>query len=98
MCALSLTCFTFRVRLISYFIQEQAQLTSVDHLRGGNIANLTAIEQTRMLAHTISQNDDPKFQVMYNWLAKYMQSVLIALNNIIIAMHDSVVNYIYIGM
>ena len=73
-------------------------MTSVDHLRGGNIANLTAIEQTRMLAHTISQNDDPKFQVMYNFLAKYTHCVQIALNNIIIFMHDSVVNYLYIGM
>ncbi|XWS11457.1 hypothetical protein CRYUN_Cryun38cG0084500 [Craigia yunnanensis] len=46
----------------SEFEQEQAQLTSIDHLSGGNIANLAAIEQTRMLAHTLSQNDDPKFQ------------------------------------
>ncbi|XWS27654.1 hypothetical protein CRYUN_Cryun25bG0000100 [Craigia yunnanensis] len=49
---------------VSEFEQEQAQLTSVDHLRGGNIAYLAAIEQTHMLAHTISQNDDPKFQVL----------------------------------
>ncbi|XP_007020291.2 PREDICTED: peroxisome biogenesis protein 5 isoform X1 [Theobroma cacao] len=46
----------------SEFEQEQAQLTLVDQMRGGNIVNLAAIEQTRMLAHTLSQNDDPKFQ------------------------------------
>ncbi|TYH75153.1 hypothetical protein ES332_D05G453800v1 [Gossypium tomentosum] len=46
----------------SEFEQEQAQLTSVDQMRGGNIESLAAIQQTRMLAHTLSQNSDPKFQ------------------------------------
>lgn len=32
-------------------------------MRGANIANLAAMEQTRMLAHTLAQNNDPKFQV-----------------------------------
>ncbi|TYH75151.1 hypothetical protein ES332_D05G453600v1 [Gossypium tomentosum] len=32
-------------------------------MRGGNIESLAAIQQTRMLAHTLSQNSDPKFQV-----------------------------------
>lgn len=31
-------------------------------MRGGNISNLAAMEQTRMLAHTLAQNNDPKFQ------------------------------------
>lgn len=40
----------------------QSQLTLVDQMRGANISNL-AMEQTRMLANTLAQNDDPKFQV-----------------------------------
>ncbi|KAK8626353.1 hypothetical protein V6N13_134002 [Hibiscus sabdariffa] len=43
-------------------IQEQAQLTSVDQMRGGNMESLAALQQSRMLAHTLSQNGDPKFQ------------------------------------
>ncbi|XP_040972543.1 uncharacterized protein [Gossypium hirsutum] len=43
-------------------IQEQAQVTSVDQMRGGNIESLAAIQWTRMLAHTLSQNSDPKFR------------------------------------
>ncbi|EEF27074.1 peroxisomal targeting signal type 1 (pts1) receptor, putative [Ricinus communis] len=43
------------------FDQEQ-QLLSVDQMRGANISNLAAMEQTRMLAHTLAQNNDPKFQ------------------------------------
>ncbi|KAE8713745.1 Peroxisome bioproteinsis protein 5 [Hibiscus syriacus] len=46
----------------SEFEQEQAQLTSADQMRGGNMGNLAAIQQTRMLVHTLSQNSDPKFQ------------------------------------
>ncbi|XP_022732919.1 peroxisome biogenesis protein 5 isoform X2 [Durio zibethinus] len=60
----------------SEFEQEQAQLTSIDHLNGGDVANLAAIEQTRMLAHTLSQNDDPKFQVKPasgSWATEYQQ-------------------------
>ncbi|KAL5577730.1 hypothetical protein UlMin_019429 [Ulmus minor] len=45
----------------SEFEQEQSQLTSMDH-RGVNLASLAAMEQTRMLAHTLAQNNDPKFQ------------------------------------
>ncbi|KAK4575421.1 hypothetical protein RGQ29_026404 [Quercus rubra] len=41
---------------------EQSQLTSVDQMRGSNISSLAAMEQTRMLANTLAQNDDPKFQ------------------------------------
>ncbi|KAL1814130.1 hypothetical protein ACET3Z_024195 [Daucus carota] len=46
----------------SEFEHEQSQLTSYDHMRGASIPNLAAMEQTRMLAHTLAQNDDPKFQ------------------------------------
>ncbi|PIN04354.1 TPR repeat-containing protein [Handroanthus impetiginosus] len=46
----------------SEFEHEQSQLASIDQLRGSNIPNLAAMEQTRMLAHTLAQNNDPKFQ------------------------------------
>ncbi|KAI3466355.1 hypothetical protein Pfo_023018 [Paulownia fortunei] len=46
----------------SEFDHEQSQLASIDHMRGSNISNLAAMEQTRMLAHTLAQNNDPKFQ------------------------------------
>ncbi|KAL4331889.1 hypothetical protein GQ457_07G012450 [Hibiscus cannabinus] len=46
----------------SEFEREQAQLTSVDQMRGGNMESLAALQQSRMLAHTLSQNGDPKFQ------------------------------------
>lgn len=45
------------------WFQEQSQLMSADHMRGGNMASLAAMEQTRMLANTLAQNEDPKFQV-----------------------------------
>lgn len=44
-------------------LQEQSQIASLNQMRGANIANLAAMEQTRMLAHTLAQNNDPKFQV-----------------------------------
>lgn len=46
----------------SEFEHEQSQLASLNQMRGANIANLAAMEQTRMLAHTLAQNNDPKFQ------------------------------------
>ncbi|KAL8033243.1 hypothetical protein ABFX02_13G149600 [Erythranthe guttata] len=46
----------------SEFEHEQSQLVSVDQMRGSNIPSLAAMEQTRMLAHTLAQNNDPKFQ------------------------------------
>ncbi|PIA58280.1 hypothetical protein AQUCO_00500307v1 [Aquilegia coerulea] len=46
----------------SEFEQEQSQMTSMGLSRGVNIPNLAAMEQTRMLAHTLAQNEDPKFQ------------------------------------
>ncbi|XP_057831950.1 peroxisome biogenesis protein 5 [Cryptomeria japonica] len=44
------------------FNQEQSQMDSIAPLRNGNFSNSAALEQTRMLAHTLSQNADPKFQ------------------------------------
>nr|XP_043605936.1 peroxisome biogenesis protein 5 [Erigeron canadensis] len=46
----------------SEFEHEQAQMTSVDRMAGANIPSLAAMEQTRMLAHTLAQNNNPKFQ------------------------------------
>lgn len=43
----------------SEFEREQTQMTSANQ---ANISSLAAVEQTRMLAHTLAQNDDPKFQ------------------------------------
>ncbi|XP_054797056.1 peroxisome biogenesis protein 5 isoform X2 [Prosopis cineraria] len=41
---------------------EQHQLSFADQMRGANIPNLAAMEQTRLLASTLAQNSDPKFQ------------------------------------
>ncbi|KAJ4829299.1 Peroxisomal membrane signal receptor PTS1 [Turnera subulata] len=46
---------------VSEFEQER-QLAVTDQMRSANISNLAAMEQTRMLAHTLAQNNDPKFQ------------------------------------
>ncbi|XP_043700533.1 peroxisome biogenesis protein 5 isoform X1 [Telopea speciosissima] len=46
----------------SEFEQEQSQITSMGNMRSGNISSMAAIQQTRMLAHTLAQNEDPKFQ------------------------------------
>lgn len=46
----------------SEFEKEQTQMTSLGQIGGPNLSNIAAMEQTRMLAHTLSQNADPKFQ------------------------------------
>lgn len=46
----------------SEFEHEQTQMTSVDRMAAANIPSLAAMEQTRMLAHTLAQNTNPKFQ------------------------------------
>ncbi|KAK4778796.1 hypothetical protein SAY86_006324 [Trapa natans] len=46
----------------SEFEQEQSQLMAADRMRGANLPNMAAMEQSRMLAHTLAQNNDPKFQ------------------------------------
>ncbi|KAK1293647.1 Peroxisome biogenesis protein 5 [Acorus calamus] len=40
---------------------EQSQLASVGQMRG-DMSHMAAMEQTRLLAHTLAQNEDPKFQ------------------------------------
>jgi hypothetical protein len=53
------------ILLILFFLGYifQSQLSSVDQMRGMNMSNIAAMEQTRMLANTLAQNADPKFQV-----------------------------------
>lgn len=46
--------------------QEHSQLASIDQMRAPGVPNLAAMEQTRMLAHTLAQNNDPKFQVIFH--------------------------------
>ncbi|GAB4849846.1 Peroxisomal membrane signal receptor PTS1 [Ancistrocladus abbreviatus] len=46
----------------SQFELEQAQLTSVNQKSTVHFSNLAAMEQSRRLANTLAQNDDPKFQ------------------------------------
>ncbi|CAI9088096.1 OLC1v1022335C2 [Oldenlandia corymbosa var. corymbosa] len=46
----------------SEFEREQSQLSSLDRMRGGVMPDMAAMEQSRMLAHTLAQNNDPKFQ------------------------------------
>ncbi|BAT92902.1 Peroxisome biogenesis protein [Vigna angularis] len=41
---------------------EHSQLSSVGQMQGMNMSNFAAMEQTRMLANTLAQNGDPKFQ------------------------------------
>lgn len=41
---------------------EHSQLSSVNQMQGMNMSNFAAMEQTRMLANTLAQNADPKFQ------------------------------------
>lgn len=43
--------------------QERFQLGSAQKMAGGNMMNLSAMEQTRKLANTLAENNDPKFQV-----------------------------------
>ncbi|CAN1354028.1 Peroxisome biogenesis protein 5 [Linum perenne] len=46
----------------SEFEQEQRFGGALDPITAANIPDLAAMEQTRMLAHTLAQNNDPKFQ------------------------------------
>ncbi|XP_010539370.1 PREDICTED: peroxisome biogenesis protein 5 isoform X2 [Tarenaya hassleriana] len=59
---------------------EQSQLMS-DQMRGMNMPNLAAMEQTRQLAQTLSRNEDPKFQVKPasapgDWATEYEQQYM----------------------
>ncbi|KAL9230623.1 hypothetical protein vseg_005951 [Gypsophila vaccaria] len=46
----------------SEFEHSQRQIASLNQTSGQPMSNLAAMEQTRMLAHTLGQNNDPKFQ------------------------------------
>ncbi|GAB2210413.1 hypothetical protein Drorol1_Dr00015679 [Drosera rotundifolia] len=46
----------------SEFEHEQDQATSFNQFQGVPFSNLAAMEQSRMLADTLAQNNDPKFQ------------------------------------
>ncbi|CAM8985331.1 unnamed protein product [Rhodiola kirilowii] len=46
----------------SEFEQEQNQISLMNPMMAGNAPNLAAMQQTRMLAETMSRNNDPKFQ------------------------------------
>ncbi|KAK6934703.1 hypothetical protein RJ641_034858 [Dillenia turbinata] len=46
----------------SEFEREQSQMALSGQMRGANISNFAPMEQTRMLAQTLAQNNDPKFQ------------------------------------
>lgn len=44
------------------FNEEQSQISTREFVSHQDAGNLAALEQTRSLAHTLSQNQDPKFQ------------------------------------
>ncbi|KAL8166122.1 hypothetical protein V2J09_007621 [Rumex salicifolius] len=46
----------------SEFDRDQALMTSANQVPGAHISNIAMMEQSRMLAHTLAQNNDPKFQ------------------------------------
>lgn len=67
---LSITSILFLISFLLFFDIDfllpfiwQSQLSSVDQMHGMNMSNYAAMEQTRMLANTLAQNADPKFQV-----------------------------------
>lgn len=51
------------IETLDIFPQEKFQLASAERMAGGNMMNLSAMEQTRKLANTLAENNDPKFQV-----------------------------------
>ncbi|VAI85896.1 unnamed protein product [Triticum turgidum subsp. durum] len=57
----------------SEFEQHQSQM-AMDQMGGANMANLAAMQQSRMLAETLSSNNDPKFQLSQgadNWVSEF---------------------------
>lgn len=56
---------------VMYFMlsQHQSQM-AMGQMGGANMANLAAMQQSRMLAETLSSNNDPKFQVFM--MARFM--------------------------
>ncbi|XP_011628211.1 peroxisome biogenesis protein 5 isoform X2 [Amborella trichopoda] len=67
----------------SQFEQEQSQVSSLGRMTGRNISNIAAMEQTRMLAETLAQNEDPKFQnsKFLQFVSKMSRGELIVDNN-----------------
>ncbi|XP_068637193.1 peroxisome biogenesis protein 5-like [Aristolochia californica] len=66
----------------SEFEQEQSQIAAMGQLRGVNMSNL-AMEQSRMLAETLSKNNDPKFKnsKFLQFVSKMSQGELIVDDN-----------------
>ncbi|CAM0912231.1 unnamed protein product [Alopecurus aequalis] len=57
----------------SEFEQHQSQM-SMGQMGGANMANLAAMQQSRMLAETLSSNNDPKFQLSQGadkWVSEF---------------------------
>ncbi|XP_047325272.1 peroxisome biogenesis protein 5-like [Impatiens glandulifera] len=46
----------------SEFERDQSQIMTVNQMRGVNMPDIAAMEQSRLLAHTLAKNNDPKFQ------------------------------------
>ncbi|KAJ7015489.1 hypothetical protein D5086_003990 [Populus alba] len=66
----------------SEFEQEKL-ISAADQMGGANISNFPTMEQTRMLAHTLAQNNDPKFQnsKFLQFVSKMSRSELIIDDN-----------------
>lgn len=47
---------------VRQFSEEQLQMATRTHVRNHDTENVAALDQTRSLVHTLSQNQDPKFQ------------------------------------
>uniref|UniRef100_A0ACD6AID9 Uncharacterized protein n=1 Tax=Avena sativa TaxID=4498 RepID=A0ACD6AID9_AVESA len=57
----------------SEFEQHQSQM-AMGQMGGANMANLAAMQQSRMLAETLSSNNDPKFQLSQGadkWVSEF---------------------------
>ncbi|XP_062191621.1 peroxisome biogenesis protein 5-like isoform X2 [Phragmites australis] len=66
----------------SEFEQHQSQM-AMGHMGGANMANLAAMEQSRMLAQTLASNNDPKFQnsKFFQFVSKMSRGELIIEDN-----------------
>ncbi|KAG9143930.1 hypothetical protein Leryth_016124 [Lithospermum erythrorhizon] len=62
----------------SEFERGQNQLVAMNQMGGVNVPNLALMEQTRMLANTLAQNNDPKFQnsKFFQFMSKMSQGEL----------------------
>ncbi|KAI4975146.1 hypothetical protein ZWY2020_048753 [Hordeum vulgare] len=66
----------------SEFEQHQSQM-AMGQMGGANMANLAAMQQSRMLAETLSSNNDPKFQnsKFFQFVSKMSRGELIIEDN-----------------